>query len=442
MTARRARRRSGHGPSPERLLAVSILERVESGRRLDLAWEASGAPASPRRAWIRTLVYGTVRLRGRIDSVLERHCGRPVNELDQEVRTALRMGAYQILEMGGVPDYAAVSQAVAQVKGTRKRGAAGLVNAVLRKVAASRYGDQAFPDPAEDLAGHLETWGSHPGWMVRRWIRHFGEGAARRLVDANNREPAVYLRPVGMDAAQAGHALGEAGLEASVTNGASACRLRRGVDPGDALRIVPGVIQDPAASLVVDYTSPDPGSVVADLCAAPGGKAMALSDIAAGVVAADRSRKRLARVSEARRRLAARAWLVVADARFPPVREAGTVLVDVPCTGTGTLRRHPDGRWRVSQQHLRALTDVQRRILRGAAAAVPRGGLLVYATCALEPEENWGQVKRFLARHPDFRIEPGRAPERFLDSHGCLEVLPHESGFDGAFAARLRRMDR
>ena len=166
---------------------------------------------------------------------------------------------------------------------------------------------------------------------------------------------------------------------------------------------------------------------------------MALTDSTAGVVAADRSRLRLARVSEAKQRLAARAWLVVADARFPPVREAGTVLVDVPCTGTGTLRRHPDGRWRVRERDLRVLTDVQRQILWGAAAAVPRGGLLVYATCALEPEENWGQVKRFLARHPDFRVQPGKAPERFLDSRGCLVALPHESGFDGAFAARMRR---
>ncbi len=440
MTERRARRRRGRGASPERLLAASILGQVESGRRLDVAWERSSAPSSPRRAWIRTLVYGTVRLRGRIDTVLNRHSACPVTELDPEVRTVLRLGAYQILEMDGVPDYAAVSQSVAQIKGTPKRAAAGLVNAVLRKVVASGHGKHAFPDPESDPAGYLESWGSHPGWLVRRWIRHFGAGAARRLVDANNCEPAIYLRPVGMDAAQARHALRDAGLDASVVNGATACRLPRGVDPAEALQAVPGVIQDPAASLVVDYVSPDPGSLVADLCAAPGGKAMALTDAAEGVVAADLSPKRLARVAEARRRLAANAWLVVADARFPPLREAGTVVVDVPCSGTGTLRRHPDGRWRVGERDLRVLAGLQREILRGAAAAVPRGGLLVYATCALEPEENWGQVKRFLARHPDFRVQPGTAPERFLDARGCLVVLPHESGFDGAFAARLRRV--
>ncbi len=439
MTGRRARRRRRGGLSPERLLAASILEQVESGRRLDVAWEASGAPSSPRRAWIRTLVYGSVRLRGRIDSVLARHCGCTVSDLDPEVRIALRMGAYQILEMDGVPDYAAVSQSVEQLKRTRRRAAAGLVNAVLRTVVASRYGTRTFPDPARDLAGYLETWGSHPGWMVRRWIRQFGEAGARRLVEANNTEPDIYLRPVGVDVAEAEQALNAAGLRATAANGGSVCRLRQGVDPAEALRVVPGVIQDPAAALVVDYASPDPGSFVADLCAAPGGKAMALSAVAGSVLAADRSAQRLARVAEARRRLNARAWLVVADARTPPLREAGTVLVDVPCSGTGTLRRHPDGRWRMGEDGIDVLAGVQERILEGAASVVPRGGLLVYATCALEPEENRGQVTRFLARHPDFRIEPGNVPDGFLDSKGCLAVLPQESGFDGAFAARLRR---
>ena len=439
MTRRRPQRRRRGGPSPERLVAASILEQVESGRRLDVAWEASGAASSPRRAWIRTLVYGSARLRGRIDSVLARHCGCAVTDLDPEVRIALRMGAYQILEMDGVPDYAAVSQSVEQLKRTRRRAAAGLVNAVLRTVVASGYGTRTFPDPEGDLAGYLETWGSHPGWLVRRWIRQFGAAGARRLVEANNKEPRVYLRPVGMGVAEAEQALTGAGLRTAAANGAAVCRLGRGVDPAEALRVVPGVIQDPAAALVVDYVSPDPGSLVADLCAAPGGKALALSGVAGGVIAADLSPQRLARVADARRRLNASVWPVVADARFPPFREAAAVLVDVPCSGTGTLRRHPDGRWRTSEDGIRVLAGVQERILRGAASVVPRGGLLVYATCALEPEENRGQVTRFLARHPDFRIEPGNAPDRFLDSQGCLVVLPHESGFDGAFAARLRR---
>ena len=405
------------------------------------------------------------------------------------------MGAYQILEMGSVPAYAAVSQSVEQVKATRSRAAAGLVNAVLRKLveaavvpdSMSPRAEWGFPDPADDLEGYLATWGSHPRWLVRRWTRRFGNAAARWLVEANNREPATYLRPVGPALSDAARALDEAGLlhwpngptgndssddqrgrrrhcGAAVFQRSlgSSLRLRRGVDPAAALQVVPGVIQDPAASLVVEYSAPPPGSLVADLCAAPGGKALALSTGAAGVVAADVRPRRLQRVAEGVRRLGTQVWPVVADARFPPLRASGgpaTVLADVPCTGTGTYRRRPDGRWRTDERDIARLAAVQRRILDGAASVVPSGGLLVYATCSLEPEENWDQVRAFLKRRPDFRMEPGPAPARFLDEHGCLAVLPHETGlsetgshetdehrrrashgFDGAFAARMRKM--
>ena len=431
--------------TPGRILAASILGEVESGRRLDVAWEASGASASPERGWIRTLVYGTVRLRGRIDHLLSRFTGRAPSELDPPVRMALRMGTFQILEMSGVPDYAAVSESVEQVKGTDSRAAAGLVNAVLRKVARSPRDASLFPGPETDLEGYLATWGSHPAWLVRRWIRTLGPEAARALVEANNREPAIYIRPVGMKRSEAVRALAASGLCAADSPGDDGgrrwIRLQPRTDPGEALRLVPGVIQDPAASLVVDYVAPDPGSVVADLCAAPGGKALALSETAGGVVAADLSPRRLVRVAEGAARLGARVWPVAADARFPPVREAGTVLVDAPCSGTGTFRRHPDARWRVAAGDIGKLAAVQRALLDGAASAVPRGGLLVYATCTLEPEENWCQVESFLVRRPGFRVESGSGTAPFLDRRRCLRVLPHESGFDGAFAARLRRMD-
>ena len=454
-----------------RRLALSVLLEVEAGRRLDVAWEASGAASVPERGWIRNLLYGTVRLQGRLDHVLARFSSRPPGELDPEVRAVLRMGAYQILEMDAVPAYAAVSESVALVKGGGSRAAAGLVNAVLRRVVRTGAPESSFPPPERDLEDYLTSWGSHPGWLVRRWIRHFGPAGARALVEANNREPHVCLRPVGMAAERASEVLVAAGLcdpprarDSGAVQGdcgprppeaparppsaarsgpasgrASWIRLRRGADPGEALAAVPGVIQDPAASLVADFVAPPAGALVADLCAAPGGKALALSAGVRGVVAGDRSLPRLARVVEGAMRLGAPVWAVTADARFPPLRAADVVLLDVPCSGTGTIRRHPDARWRLREDGIREMAALQRSILEGAVPVVPRGGLLVYATCTLEPEENWSQVKRFLARHPDFRVEPANAPDRFLDSRGCLAVHPQESGFDGAFAARLRR---
>ncbi len=358
------------------------------------------------------------------------------------------MGAYQLLEMRSVPAYAAVSESVKAVRAGRSRAAAGLVNAVLRKLAASPPGTLAFPDAEEDLEGFLATWGSHPRWLVRRWLRGFGPDATRRIVEANNEEPVTCLRPVGGTAGAGAHRLGEAGIEALAEPGGW-IRLAPGTDPAAALRAVPGVVQDPAASRVVDYAAPEPDTVVADLCAAPGGKAIALGAVARAVVAADASVARLGRVVDGVARLRrggapAKVWPVAADARRPAVRGAATVLLDVPCGATGVLRRRPDVRWRLSEDRLRALAEMQRSMLDSAAAAVPSGGLLVYATCSLEPEENGCQVEDFLSRHPEFRMEPGPAPAHLLDARGRLAVFPAagKGGHDGAFAARMRRAAR
>jgi 16S rRNA (cytosine967-C5)-methyltransferase len=188
--------------------------------------------------------------------------------------------------------------------------------------------------------------------------------------------------------------------------------------------------------------------MVADLCAAPGGKSFALLDLGAGRVAAfDRSAARL----EALRRSAVRLGLgeraapgtlhiAVADATRPALRDADAVLVDVPCTGTGTFRRHPDGRWRVGPDDLASLVRLQTRILKAAATAVAPGGLLVYATCSLEPEENEEQVERFLDQHSDFRLEaPDGADAAGGGASSVLRLVPQVDGADGAFAARLRR---
>ncbi len=437
MTAARARGAPGkaRGRAGSRDIAASILVQVARGRRLDVAWENSPAPRSPERAWLRTLVYGTVRLQGRLDYIVRRAANRAPEDMDPEVCAVLRMGAYQILQMEGVPDYAAVSESVGVVK-RRRRPAAGLVNAVLRAVATARPGREVFPGLESDPEAHLSSWGSHPLWLVRRWIKRYGVTGAQALVEANNRDPEVYFRPVGTGGADAEQALLRAGMGERAGHGS--IRLGRGIDPARALARGTGVIQDPAASLVVDYVGVRRASPIADLCAAPGGKALALS-AHGSVLASDLSRARIARLVAGIGRLGARVWPVVADARRPPLLQAPVVVLDVPCTGTGTLRRHPDGRWRVRRRHLSALVRTQRAILEGAASVVTQGGIMVYATCSLEPEENWNQVRSFMARHRDFQIEAGPAPVSFLNAHGCLEVLPQDSGFDGAFAVRLRR---
>jgi len=202
-------------------------------------------------------------------------------------------------------------------------------------------------------------------------------------------------------------------------------------------------VQDPAATLVVRYAAIPAGARVADLCAAPGGKAVELARTAGEVIAADSSEARLTRVEETVARLGLETVTpIVLDAReAASLAPCDVVLVDAPCTGTGTFRRHPDARWRLKPSDLAVMAATQRAILRAAAEAVAPGGLLIYSTCSLEPEENDAQVESFLADHPDWTLEPppaGTVPATVLDA-GRLRVLPQRHGTDGSFAARLRR---
>ncbi|MEX0980192.1 MAG: transcription antitermination factor NusB, partial [Gemmatimonadota bacterium] len=351
-------------------------------------------------------------------------------------------GAYQLLYMGSVPAYAAVSQAVDQARQISGKGMGGLTNAVLRALARDGENRAVFPDPERDPVGYLSSWESHPGWLVSRWLERWEYDEVEALLRENNRVPPLYLRPIGIDEAEALDRLRRAGIAAeSVGAGRGSLMLPRGVDPVSALEAVPGVIQDPAASLVVDYVDPGPDARVADLCAAPGGKALALAGKGAYVLAADRSAGRLRRLRENALRIGSPVAIVAARAEAPALASADVVLLDVPCSGTGTLARHPDIRWRLRPADLKTLAAIQARILEGGAGIVKRGGLLVYSSCTLEPEENEDQIEAFLERHPEFQIEaPATVPSEFLDATGYLRVLPHLSGFDGAFAARLRRV--
>jgi 16S rRNA (cytosine967-C5)-methyltransferase len=267
------------------------------------------------------------------------------------------------------------------------------------------------------------------------------------LLARNNGEAPVVLRPYGIV-----HEQLEASLESAGVHIEDAPLVR------DSIQISGGItltelgtykqglffVQDPGSTLVTQYAAIPADSIVADLCAAPGGKSLELSREARYVIAADRSVTRLARVIENRDRLEAKNILVTAaDARFPAIRPVDAVLLDAPCTGTGTFRRHPDARWRLRISDLTLMSALQSSLLRAAATVVVSGGLLIYSTCSLEPEENEQQVESFLADNPNWRLEPppdGVVPPETIDD-GYLRVLPQMHGSDGAFAARLRRAD-
>lgn len=430
-------------PTVPRQAALEALSRFREGELGDRALDAATQGMEPRdRAWTQELVYGTFRLMGRIDHVLNAFARDGVQSLEPVVHDVLRLGAYQLLEMGSVPPYAAVSQSVELVRMAGVPRAAGLVNGILQNM--QRRPQFSFPDFGHDPVGHLEAWGSHPRWLVQRWIARWGRDEARRLVEADNLRPELYIRPLGVALDEARARLQAAEIAAEPVNFApDSLRILFPATAAQALAAVPGVVQDPAAALVVRYADLPELSTVIDLCAAPGGKALALAEDAERVVAADLSMRRMGRVVQNAARVGweSRIAAVVGDGRTPPFRPVDAVLLDAPCTGTGTFRRHPDGRWRITEVDLAPLARLQDELLAAAAELVRPGGLLVYSTCSLEREENELRIETFLAGRSGWTLEPpaGAVDAALLDEAGQLCVLPQRQGVDGAFAARMRR---
>ena len=425
-----------------RRVVAQVLRTVSRGRRLDRALdEAATSLPSRERRWAQEAAYGAVRLRGRLDHLLNLHLRKGLSSLSPRLLDLLRQGAYELLYMGGVPNYAALSQTVSQVREAAGEGAARLANGVLRSLQREGGDISRFPGFSQDPLAHLATWGSHPEWLVRRWLARWEPQDVLRLVEWNNTPPPLYVRPLRNSLAEARATLEEAGWNSrEVGPGIPCLLLEGGTNPALVLRTVLGIVQDPGAALVTEYADVPDGTVVADLCAAPGGKALALASRGSYVLAGDASLARLRVLRENLARVGGRMDLVAALAQAPPFREVPFVLLDVPCSGTGTFRRHPDARWRLTQETLMRLVELQQEILDAGARLVPPGGHLLYSTCTLEPEENELQVKEFLRRNRGFALEDtGVVAKDFLAPDGCLVVLPQVSGFDGAFGARMVR---
>lgn len=438
--------------TPARQAAAAILADLRGGLLLDAAFERRAANLDARdRRWLQELVWGALRRRAPLDAILAERVRGGLLRLDEEVVDLLRLGAYQLVAMASVPAYAAIGETVELAKGRAGPGAGTLVNAVLRRVDRERGPDGVPPiappaDPLERLA--LEQ--SHPLWLIARWAERWGTDAAAALLAANNAEAPVVARPYGVSAAELAAELEAAGVgveppPAGAAWPAESVRLARGSALTTRDAYVGGRfhVQDPASTFVTQYAAFPAGARVADVCAAPGGKALELARTAGAVFAGDRSPARLARVRANVRRLGApNVFAYAGDVLAAPLAPVDAVLVDAPCTGTGTFRRHPDARWRLRPSDVAVMSAAQRDILRAAAELVRPGGLVVYSTCSIEDEENDGVVDRFLGeRGGEWTLEPppaGAVPEAVLDA-GRLRVLPQRHGVDGSFAARLRR---
>ncbi|HJP86329.1 MAG TPA: 16S rRNA (cytosine(967)-C(5))-methyltransferase RsmB [Gemmatimonadaceae bacterium] len=437
---------STSGVTAARAVAAEVCVDLRRGEFLDQSFDRRIVPLDARdRRWTRELVYGMLRHRAAIDAILSERVRGGLVRLDPDVIDLLRLGVYQLLFMGSVPAYAAIAQTVELAKRRHGLGASKLVNAVLRRTDRER--ENLFAAQPTDAVDALALKYSHPRWLIARWIERFGEQDTERLLTLNNAEAPIVIRPYGIVREQL-----EATMEAAGVHVAEAPYAR------DSIAISGGTtftelgafkkglffVQDPAATLVTAYASVPTGATVADLCAAPGGKALELSRTAGTVIGSDKSFARLQRLLANQNRLESPNILpFVGDARQPAIKPVDVVLIDVPCTGTGTFRRHPDARWRIKISDFAVMSQLQRSIMRTAAEIVKPGGLLIYSTCSLEPEENDAQVDWFLSENLNFVLEPppeGVVAPELLDN-GRLRVLPQRHGTDGAFAARLRRVN-
>jgi 16S rRNA (cytosine967-C5)-methyltransferase len=428
-----------------RRVAADIIDGVLRRRR-PLDEQLDGKQAHPGltaladrdRALVRRLVATVLRRLGTLRHLLLDVLGRGFPADAPRIETVLLLGAAQILFLD-VPDHAAVDLAVRLAQADRRGSRyAGLVNAVLRRMT------QCGAERLRNLdATALDT----PAWLMARWTLHYGDEIARAITQANTCEPSLDLT-VKSDAET------------------WATRLKGRVLPTGTVRttapgrvsMLPGFVegewwvQDAAAAIPVRLLGPVAGRRIADLCAAPGGKTAQLVWAGADVTAVDRSESRLARLRENLNRLGLTATLVCADATEWQADPFDAVLVDAPCSSTGTIRRHPDIPWLKSEMDIVALADLQRRLLDRAVALTKPGGFLVFCTCSLEPEEGERAVTALLDREPRVMRRPIGADEiigldRLLTSDGDLQTLPchwpdpdpQMAGLDGFFAARLQR---
>jgi 16S rRNA (cytosine967-C5)-methyltransferase len=443
--------------SPARAAAFDILLRVEreASYASDLLHSAAHAQLStPDHALATELVMGVLRWRSRLDAEIATASSQPLAKLDIQILIALRLALYQFLWLDRIPQRAALHESVELVKRARKRSAAPFVNAVLRKLSALPGKNDA---PALDEASSpaaLARALSHPLWLVERWTRDYGLSAAQQICHHNQSipTPAIRLRTAAAEAQliQEGITLAPGALLASA----------RRVEAGDvtktqAFRTGQIVIQDEASQLVAALVGN--GSQILDCCAAPGGKTLAIADhnAKAAITAVELHPRRARLLQKLLHPHASRIQIIAADTQHLPLSlQFDRILADVPCSGTGTLARNPEIKWRLTLDDLAELHQRQLTILRSALAQVAPGGRLIYSTCSLEKEENEYVVEQALSENNSFRLLNCRPELDRLKTTGeliwpdpaslmrgpYLRTIPGLHNCDGFFAAILEKL--
>lgn len=433
-------------------IAVKVLDRIE---RTDsyleklLDYEIKNAELTGAdKALLYEIVHGVVRWMGRLDWILSGFYKGQFSKAIPNLKNALRVALYQVMFLDKVPEYAIVNEAVDFVKKLQGQKRADITNAVLRNIIRSKH-QLRYPDPDENLLGFLVAYYSHPAWLVKRWLERYGRQNAESLMHANNERPYLTLKMNNLKVSEGEFEslLDSVGLK--FTKGVflkEYYKLNNLTNIKNWQYFQDGYfnVQDESAGIACKLLDPKPGERVLDLCAAPGGKSAFIADLMDNkgeIVAVDKFELRNNQMDANLKRLGVNiVKTVTVDAfEFEDEQLFDKVILDAPCSGLGTLSKKPDIKWKKDMLDIRKLAELQSRLIQKASTLVKRGGVLVYSTCTIEPEENIEIVQKFLNDNKDFEIE--HAGNLFkgdiVTNEGFIQTLPHLHKIDGAFSARL-----
>jgi 16S rRNA (cytosine967-C5)-methyltransferase len=420
---------------------------------LSLFFERPGFSKTDR-AFITQIVFGVLRWRNRLDWMIAQVSNRPLTKIAPWILNILRLGVYQLLFLDRVPESAAVNESVKLAHRYGHRGTVGFVNGLLREVNRKREAIE-YPDKEKEPAIYLSVFYSHPLWLVERWLERYGWDKTEKICESNNEIPPLTVRTntlkITVEELKDELEKRQVCFEPCVY-AREGLRLRSNIDLFSFEPFQKGLfqVQDEASILVSGLVSPWRGSLVLDICAAPGGKATHLAqmmDDEGNILAGDLHWKRMDKIKENCERLgitSVKMFCADASKTLPLKEEFEAVLLDAPCSGLGVLRRNPDARWHKKGSDLDMLARMQYKILENTSVVLKRGGVLVYCTCSNEPEETGMVIGKFLQRNKHFHLE---SPEPFLPKgaqelirdEGYFETMPSQNEMDGFFGVRLRK---
>jgi len=452
-------------PKSPRKYALEILLDIDDGKSrasdlIDQIIKKHGFPEQDR-SFLTELVYGTIRWQENLDWIMTQFITpAKLRKTQPEILEILRLGIYQLLHLDGVADYAAVSESVELAKKYGNKGASGFVNAILRNVIRSKDKIK-YPDINKDAIKYISVKYSHPDWMVQRWIDRYGIEQTIAICSANNERPPLFLRAntLKVSLQQLIESLESEGVSASAGNipeSVEITDLGSSLDGLSAYKQGLFQVQDESSMLAAYILDPKPEEIVLDACSAPGGKSTHIAELMQNkgkVLSFDIDGKRLDMINESSQRLG----ISIIETHEGDARNIADMLeskvdralVDAPCTGLGVLRRRVEARWRRIPEQIEEFSRLQYEILEGVSRCVKSGGVLLYCTCTIEPEENEGVVAKFLESHPDFELQSVlpflpkdvNNLDNIVSEEGYLHTYPHLHNMDGFFAARMVRIN-